>query len=195
MRSLVRCTMPVPQPALAEPELTEAKGGDVDYEAFYRSGVGPLRRLAFARTGDWAFAEDLAQDALADAFRQWERISAYEDPLGWARRAVLNRSASRWRRIASETRAMARLGARGGDDGAVEPDLGDPELWVAIRSLPRRQQEVVLLLWFEDLSVDEVAHVIGCGGETVRTHWRRARTRLAEALGEIDDDIADGGAR
>ena len=65
--------------------------------------------------------------------------------------------------------------------------LADEALWTAIRSLSSRQRDVVLLLWFEDLSVREVASVLDCGEETVRTHWRRARTKLAEQLDESDD--------
>lgn len=63
-----------------------------------------------------------------------------------------------------------------------EPLFADEELWSAIRKLPRRQMDVVLLLWFEDLSVAEVAATIDCGHETVRTHWRRARKALVARL-------------
>jgi RNA polymerase sigma factor (sigma-70 family) len=158
-----------------------------DYDEFYRSSVRGLCRLAYARTGDWQSAEDLVHDVLGDAYRGWDRIGVYEDPVSWGRRAVLNRTVSRWRSKGREARALRRLGGRRLEEASSEPAFADDQLWSAIRRLPSRQQQVVLLLWFEELSVAEVAATLECGPETVRTHWRRARSRLAAQLGEPDE--------
>jgi RNA polymerase sigma factor (sigma-70 family) len=151
------------------------------FDDFYAEAFPVLRRLAVARAGSSA-AEELVQDVLADAYRRWDVIGSYDDPLSWGRRAVLNRSASWWRRAGREARAITRLSGR--RESVPEHALSDTQLWSAIRALPGRQLEVVLLLWFEDLPVDRVAAILGCGQETVRTHWRRARARLAIELGE-----------
>lgn len=153
-----------------------------------------LRRLAYARTGSWPAAEDVVQDVLADAHRRWDTVAAYDDPMAWARRAVLNRAASWHRRRFRERRALGRLAGRAAPESVVvdEPRLDDEELWSAIRSLSDRQAEVVLLLWFEDLPAGQVAEILGCGEDTVRTHWRRARVHLAKALGEHDYGGEDG---
>lgn len=164
----------------------EVDGGAGDFDAFYASAAPSLLRLAYARTGSWAVGEDLVQDAMADAHRRWREIGRYENPTAWARRAVLNRSVSTLRRRGRERRALERVANR--PSSVVDPPVfADEELWAAIRGLSDRQLEVVLLLWFEDLSAAEVAATLGCGEETVRTHWRRARARLAEVLGEVDD--------
>lgn len=162
---------------------------DPGYEEFFAATVPSLRRLAAARTGSWATADDVVQEVMSDAFRRWDRIGGYDDPAAWARRAVLNRSISRWRHRDRERRATDALAARAGVSGGDhdEPHLTDTELWTAIRSLSPRQAEVVLLLWFEQMTAAEAAATLGCGEDTVRTHWRRARSRLAEALGEHDD--------
>lgn len=154
----------------------------MDYEEFYAQSYPMLRRLAFARTGDRGAAEDLVQDALADAHRRWSEIQDYREPMAWARRAVLNRSASRWRRRGREAAALQRIDAARTDSVADAVAFRDEELWAAIRRLPRRQLEVVVLLWFEELSTDEVAATLGCGHESVRTHWRRARASLKQEL-------------
>ncbi len=159
----------------------------VELEDFIRRARPELLRLAVARTGGWAAAEDLVQDVLADVHRRWSEVSGYDEPLLWARRAVLNRSISRWRSQSRERLALERLRGRRqvpADDG---PRFDDEELWAALRRLPDRQFQVVLLRWFEDLTVAEVAEVLDCGEETVRTHWRRARVRLADELGETHD--------
>jgi RNA polymerase sigma factor (sigma-70 family) len=169
--------------------VTGRSGVDEEYASLVRD-VGPsLRRLVYARTGSWAAAEDVVQDALSDAHRRWDVIGAYDRPAAWARRAVLNRSASWHRSRGRERRALERVAARDAvPPAADEPALADDDLWAAIRALSDRQAEVVLLLWFEDLSASEVAATLGCAEDTVRTHWRRARSHLAEALGETDDE-------
>jgi RNA polymerase sigma factor (sigma-70 family) len=167
------------------------EGGE-PFDAFYARARPMLLRLAFARTGSWALGEDLVQDAMADAHRRWAEVGRLDNPTAWVRRAVLNRSISVLRRRGREQRALQRVAARPLTAGP-DPVLADDELWGAIRNLSARQVDVVLLLWFEDLSVAEVATTLGCGEETVRTHWRRARARLAEVLGEDDID-GDGPA-
>ncbi len=151
-----------------------------DFAKFVAESTPGLRRLGYARTGSWSTSEDLVQDALADAHRRWAEIGEYDDPIAWARRAVLNRSVSRRGR---EQMALARLARRTETVSVGEPVLVDEALWAAIRLLPDRQRDVVLLMWFEDLSATEVAATLGCSAETVRTHWRRARQRLAVELG------------
>lgn len=160
---------------------------DLELSQLVEREILGLRRLAYARTGDWAAAEDVVQDVLSDAHRRWDVLRGYREPAAWARRAVLNRAASWHRRRGRENRALMRLAGRGRTEAtieATEPRFADPELWTAIRSLSDRQVDVVLLLWFEDLSAREVAEVLRCGEDTVRTHWRRARARLAQELGE-----------
>lgn len=164
-------------------------GGEVEVDSFCAGSIVGLRRLAFARTGSWPVAEDLVQDAMADAHHRWTEVGQFDNPAAWVRRAVLNRSISVHRRRGRERRALERVVA-GTISTSEPPGLADEDLWVAIRALSPRQLEVVLLLWFEDLAVAEVATTLGCGEESVRTHWRRARQHLADALGEADDDPA-----
>lgn len=179
-----------PADGVAPDGVAPAPAVRADYDRFVAESSVALLRLAFARTGDWADAEDLVQDAFADAYRRWDSIGRYDEPAIWARRVVLNRSVSRWRRRSNERRAMDRLAGRPPAAVSNGPRLADDELWQAIRSLPDRQRDVVLLRWFEDQPVATVAETLGCGEETVRTHWRRARATLAERLGETDGSEA-----
>jgi RNA polymerase sigma-70 factor (sigma-E family) len=170
------------------PERLDAPQG---FEEFAGSVSQSLMRLAFARAGTLADAEDLVQEALITAHEKWDVVGFYDEPLLWVRRIMLNKSVSRWRRRTRERDAVTRMTDRRPEEGATEPVLADEELWTAVRGLGGRQRDVVLLLWFEDLSVREVASILGCGEETVRTHWRRARAKLADELGE-HNDLEDG---
>ena len=150
------------------------------FDDFYRSHYGPVVRLAYTLTGRRDLAEELAQDGFLAANRTWSKVSAYDDPGAWVRRVVANRCVSSGRRHLTGLRLVARL-AR---ERPPEPDLTteSDELWQAVRSLPRRQAQVIALTYLEDRSVADVAAVLGCGPETVRTHLRRGRTELARRL-------------
>jgi RNA polymerase sigma-70 factor (ECF subfamily) len=65
---------------------------------------------------------------------------------------------------------------------ALSPDA--VAVWDAIRALPARQAEVVVLAYFADLSHGDIADVLGCAVETVRSHLKRGRARLGALLGE-----------
>ena len=84
-------------------ELTE------DFEAFHARERASALAFAAALTGDWAIAEDLTQEAFAAAHVQWRKLHS---PSHWVRRVIANKSASRWRRLSRETRALTRLAAR-----------------------------------------------------------------------------------
>ena len=142
--------------------------------------------LGFVLCGSVESAEDLAQDAFAAAHRRWSRLVAYDEPAAWVRRVVTNRAVSPRRRWAAETRALLRFGARR-DAGIAEVlAVVDDELWAAVRALPRRQAQVIALVYLEDRSVAETATVLGCGEGTAKTHLRRARASLAGRLAMED---------
>ena len=156
------------------------------FDDFY---VGSARRtLALARslTGSWADAEDLVQDAYADAHRRWSTVGALDDPAAWVRRAVMNRSRSRWRRLGREVRSLSRLAGRSADwHDAEEP--ADTEFWKAVGALPKQQARVVVLFYVDDLAVDQIAAVLGCSAGSVKTHLSRARAALHHTLASHDE--------
>jgi RNA polymerase sigma-70 factor (ECF subfamily) len=81
-----------------------------------------------------------------------------------------------------ETRALARLR----DQHVRHIEVSEPgeEIWEAIASLPTRQAQVIVLVVLQDLHIDDVSALLGCGPETVRTHLRRGRATLAELLAQ-----------
>ena len=154
------------------------------FEGFYESEYAAIVRIAFGLTGRLGIAEELAQDAFLAAYRKWDTLAAYDDPAAWVRRAVMNRAVSVWRRSVTEARLLARLQR----ERVVSPALEESHdaAWIAIRKLPRRQREAMALVVLEGRPVADVAEVLGCSVESVRTHLRRARLRLAQALKEED---------
>lgn len=152
------------------------------FEAFYVREVRSVVGLAFVLSGSARAAEDLAHDAFLKAYRNWHRISAYDDPGGWVRRVVSNESVSRFRRLAAEARALVRL--RGESHVVPEADPNAVHLWEEVRRLPARQAQVIALRYYDQRSNAEIAEILGCSTTTVKTHLQRARDTLARRLEE-----------
>ncbi len=154
----------------------------MSFDEFYEAQYRPVVRLAAALVGRLDVAEELAQDAFVALHARWERVSVYESPEGWLRRVVVNRAVSTLRRSRIEARLLVRLATE--RDREVGLPTADAELWRVVAKLPKRQAQVVALIYVDGLNASEVAAVLGCDETTVRTHLRRARAALAERLGE-----------
>lgn len=154
------------------------------FERFYRTEYPRLVGLGYQLTGRRDVAEDLAQEAMLRAYRSWGKVSSYERPDLWLRRMLLNLSTSRWRRFRTASRSFARLWPA---SEIAEPSTDAIEVWRQVRTLPRRQAEVVALYYGCDLSVDEIAATIDCAAGTVRVHLARARVSLADRLRPPED--------
>lgn len=156
--------------------------GVESFDAFYRRERRGLVGLAFVLSGSRLAAEDLAQEALLTAYRNWDEVGRLDQPIAWVRKVVANSSFSFLRRVKAEARALGRAAI--GDQWGALPELPGPsaELWAEVRRLPRRQTEAVALYYIAGLTMAEIASVLGCSKETVNTHLRRARSTLARRL-------------
>jgi RNA polymerase sigma-70 factor (ECF subfamily) len=114
--------------------------GSEQFLEFYQREYRGLVALSASLIGDRSMAEDIAQDALVVAYRRWEEIGRLESPIGWTRRVVINKSVSLVRRRVAELRALTRLASWA--DRAVWQE-SDADFWRLVRSLPRRQAQVV----------------------------------------------------
>lgn len=133
--------------------------------------------LIALRVGDRRVAEELAQESLLQLCRRW---SSVDQPSRWLTRVALNVSNSWLRRRFAEWRAYHRHGAT--CDEEVPPDPGEAvAVRRAVAALPRRQQEALILRFYEDLSVRDTAEVMGCSEGNVKALTHRALERLATA--------------
>lgn len=148
------------------------------YEREYPRLVGALDLFL----GDLQSAEDVAQEALLRAMRDWKRVRELDLPGAWTRRVALNLATSRLRRRGIRRRALDRLGATE-TAPAVDPmEARDEEVRAAVRNLPTVERAAVVLHYFLGHPVSEVAAIVGRPVGTVKSDLYRARRRLRDAL-------------
>ncbi|HEY3844746.1 MAG TPA: SigE family RNA polymerase sigma factor [Acidimicrobiales bacterium] len=143
-------------------------------------------RVAFRLLGDQGDAEDVAQEALARAMVRWSRLE--DRPEGWVTRVASNLAIDRFRKRRRPQPPMT------GPVGMVDPHLGERgDLVAALRRLPRRQREAVVLRYLGDLSEVQVALEMGCSVGSVKSHGARGlaslRRHLTEATPGDGDDV------
>ena len=143
--------------------------GSAQIEEVYRSLSGSLVRLAYLLVGDREEARDIVQTVFASASGRWDSI---DDPPVYLRRAVVNRANDAHRRafrLARHPLPIAR-------DAGGEPELDG--IWLFVQSLPKEQRTVVVLRYYADLSLVDIADATGRPASTVRSDLRRALIKL-----------------
>ncbi|MFB4274209.1 MULTISPECIES: SigE family RNA polymerase sigma factor [unclassified Nonomuraea] len=137
-----------------------------------------LLRTAYLLTRDWGVAEDLLQESLAKAWFAWHGI---DEPEAYVRKVLVTTYTSWWRRRWRRELPSDDLP----EDVTPDPwDAGREELWRAVGRLPARQRAVIVLRFYEDLPVNEVARLLGCQEGTVKSQTAKALAKL-----RVDESI------
>jgi RNA polymerase sigma-70 factor (sigma-E family) len=139
-------------------------------------------RLGVMLTGGVHSAEDLVQTVFARAHRRWARISAMEHPEAYLRTMVVNEFLG-WRRLLknSEVPLAEPVDQPSGEDISARQAQRDAA-WRLLAQLPRKQRVVLVLRYYEDLSDNEIAEVLGVAPVTVRTNAARGLATLRDSL-------------
>jgi RNA polymerase sigma-70 factor (sigma-E family) len=159
--------------------------------AFVTGRAPALLRTAYALCGDRHAAEDLVQNALVKAASRWSRIRG--EPENYVRSVLYREFLSGWRRMRRRPETvMADVPERAARDDHADATAERLALRELIRTLPPRQRAVIVLRYLEDVSVDEVAAILGCSRGTVGSQTARALAHLRRSSGAIPTDRADG---
>lgn len=159
--------------------------GSEDFAAFYERHRDPCFRAVLATVADRHQAEELTAEAFARAWAGWRRLRKHPAPAAWVVRTALNTHISWWRRrrreVAWEGGALD-AGAVGADSADGDATAADLLLRAALRTLPLRQREVVVLRVFLDLDTKTTAAALGVAPGTVQAHLHRATKALRAEL-------------
>ncbi|NUP50137.1 MAG: SigE family RNA polymerase sigma factor [Catenulispora sp.] len=168
-------------------EQADVGDADADFQDYVAARWPGLVRTAYLLTGDQFLAEDLAQTTLTSVYASWRRVRRVEDVDAYVRRVLINANAGRFRK----RRVVEHLVAAPQDDRAHaphEPIAQRSALMAALSELPPRQRAVVVLRYWEDLSEQEVAAVLGCSTGTVKSQASKALARLRTNSTLLDRD-------
>jgi RNA polymerase sigma-70 factor (sigma-E family) len=149
---------------------------DVLYRAESRRLVGMLT----AYVGDRALAEDLTQEAFARVQRSWSRVREPDRAVSYLRATAFNlaRSALRRRRL---VQPLADLVSRSPEDELVL-DEEHRAVIAAVTNLPSRQRACVILRYYAELGIDDIAATLGISPNSVKTHLVRGLHALERRL-------------
>jgi RNA polymerase sigma-70 factor (ECF subfamily) len=146
-----------------------------DFDGFFERNYGATLRAVGLAIGDPVRAEDLTQEAFARAFRRWSSVSKLERPVAWVYVVALNAERKRWRRDRREVGREARAGNVPDVAGGV---LRTIVVRDALDRLPPRQRVAVVLRYLGDLTVADIADVMGCAEGTVKATLHHALANL-----------------
>ncbi len=157
----------------------------VEFDWWFRASYSSVARTVFLVVGDRGRAEEITQDAFVQMWRHWSSVRGYERPDGWVRRVAIRMAVKQAKRERMR-RQRERLAVVRGNP----TPLPDPDLAASVAQLSPMQRAVVVLFYWEDQSVFDIARALEVSESTVKQHLFRARARLASLLGEeVADDV------
>jgi RNA polymerase sigma-70 factor (sigma-E family) len=156
---------------------------DTAIETLYAGYWNPLVRLATLLTRDASVAEEVVQDAFVALHRRWPHLSDQAAAPGYLRSSVVNgaRSALRHRGVEERHRQPGPPEPAGPEERAVRASE-DARVLTALRTLSRRQQEVLVLRYYADLSEHDIAETLHMTKGAVKSHAHRGLAALRAAL-------------
>jgi RNA polymerase sigma-70 factor, ECF subfamily len=156
------------------------------FEEFYRACFDRLVGQLALVTGSMAEAEDVVQEAFLRAAGRWPSLRHYDVPEQWVRRVALRLAINQFRRARRRAAALVRLGP----PPVTPPASADAlALDAALRTLPIRHRQVVVLHYLVGLSVEEIGRELVLPVGTVKSQLHRARQALARQLAEPSPEV------
>ena len=150
-------------------------GQESGFDSCYTRHCSALTGYAYQLTRDADLAQDVAQEAFTRLLTRWATV---REPRPYLFHVVTNLARDSWKARERRERLLGLLG-RAHDDAQPAPDTSVAD---AVRRLPRDQAEVVLLFYYSDLPVADVAAAVRRPEGTVKWLLAQARERLALAL-------------
>jgi RNA polymerase sigma-70 factor (sigma-E family) len=152
-----------------------------EFEQFTSKVRPRLRQAAFLMCGDWHVADDATQTVLLKVFLRWERLRDRQELSGYLRRALIRQIATEYRRAwrRHEHQSPQPEMPSGTSLKFEERDA----LLRALRRLGPRQRAVIVLRYWEDLTVEQTAEALHCAPGTVMSQSSRALKTLRSLLG------------
>ncbi|MET8090319.1 SigE family RNA polymerase sigma factor [Micromonospora sp. NPDC005220] len=163
---------------------------DKAFAEYFAARSSAMRGTAYLLCGDWHRAEDLVQTAFVKLYRVWNRISRHEVLDSYVRQILIRTF------LDERRRGWWRRERVGGEDAEQVAPPDSPEsrlvLLQALASLAPRQRAVLVLRYWEDLSIEDVAALLECSPGTVKSQAARGLDTLRGLLSPTYSGIEMG---
>ena len=149
------------------------------FRTFYRAHQRDVLRYVERRVADQSVAEEITAEAFTVAWRRWSTV---EITLPWMYRTARNKIGDHYRRDERRRAAQLALERRAEEPPSGIAPIDRLALQEALRTLPDREREAILLTYWEGLDATEVAHALGASRSAMWTLLTRARGKLRGQL-------------
>jgi RNA polymerase sigma-70 factor (ECF subfamily) len=174
------------------PSLADVLSSEVAFRAWYDRALPRVFGYVLRRCGSSDLAEDVTQQAFVEAVRRPDHFRGEADPVTWLCAIARNKLADHFRREERDARRRLRVVvteiAPHGDQGVWDRRSRQQAIEEAIRTLPPLQRGAFVFRYLDDLSVREVARLIGKSEKATESLLARARDNFRRAYGEASDE-------
>ena len=175
---------PCDEAAPSLPEWLGTQDRSLAVTALYHEHALSMIRVAHIMLGNRAAAEDVVQDAFCGLYRRWGHLADKDKALGYVRSSVINGCRTVLRRRRLQDRIMTYQPAAVSAETAALSSEERREVVQALRRLPERQREVLVLRYYLDLTDEQIADDLGITPSTIRSTRHRALAALERLLTE-----------
>ncbi len=157
----------------------------LEYEWWFRAAYPRILRTVSQIVGDRTAAEDVTQEAFLRLLQHWRTASGYEQPDAWVRRVAIRMAVRQAKREQRRRHVERQPAPMSGSGGTPDADLAE-----AIMKLSPMQRAAIVLFYFDDLPMKQIARTLMVSESTVKQHLHRARLRIADLLREeVHEDV------
>jgi RNA polymerase sigma-70 factor (sigma-E family) len=165
------------------------RSGDAEFTSYFAARSDAMRATAYLLCGDWHRAEDLVQTAFTKLYLAWNRVSRHDVLDGYVRQTLIRVYLDEHRRVRWRRERITEFPERA--RAAITPVERAPAaeapedrlvLLRALAELPPRQRAVLVLRYWEDLSVEETASLLECSTGTVKSQAARGLQLLRDLM-------------
>jgi RNA polymerase sigma-70 factor (ECF subfamily) len=151
----------------------------VDFDSFYSASYDRVRRAMTLAFRDPALAEEITQEAFFQTLKRWPKVSVLDHPEGWTMVVALNKGRDlhrrRTRHDAKQSLLVHQLDAQ-----SVEHHVEDRMMVSALlEGISDRQRQALLLRYITQLTIPEIAVVMGCAEGTVKATLHAALAKAS----------------
>jgi RNA polymerase sigma-70 factor (sigma-E family) len=172
-----------------------ARNDDSGFSEYFAGRAATMRSTAYLLCGNWHQAEDLVQIAFAKLYSAWPRLARRGALDGYVRKTLVHAYLDERRRASWQREQLTDLVPEPARRPVARPDerLGDRLLVLAaLAEVPPRQRAVLVLRFWDDLSVQDTAAALGCSTGTVKSQSARGLEALRRALAALGEPGAAG---